>query len=729
MPPHFPFQFPTIPVGDIELPQEVGKLYELAYNLWWSWTPRAQALFASVDAVAWARYRNPVQLLINVEPTRWERLLESETFMDDYRTVLGAFDRYLTQTEETWFARRYGDDGIGPVAYFSMEYGVHQSLPFYAGGLGVLAGDHLKSASDLGLPLVGVGLLYRHGYFRQTVDADGFQQHTYVEHDFTRLPVRPLAGVGGQDVEVRVSFRTGEVVAKLWTVQVGRIPLVLLDTDVLENDPADRSITSILYVQGREMRLTQEVVLGVGGARALATLGVEPAVWHVNEGHSVLLQVERLRRAVVEEGFDHDEALRRIRASTVFTTHTPVPAGNEQFDRALAGRLIEPLAREARLSVDELLDMGRAHLEETEQPFNLTAMGVRTSGFANAVSKLNAQVCDGMWRHLRPPSSDGEPTIHPITNGVHTATWCGAAVRDLLERHLGRDWQELLLTDAWNKVAEIPDDELWAAHLAQKERLGQFARGRLRDQLARHGRSPAELRAADSWFDPQALTIGFARRFAAYKRAGLLLSDLHRLRRLVSNEGRRVQVIFAGKAHPADRAGQELIQHIVRLTQEPSLFEHVFFLEDYDMRVGAMLVQGADVWLNNPRRLLEASGTSGQKAALNGVLNVSVADGWWPEGYDGENGWVIGRRESYNDDGQQDREDAQALYTLLEDTVVPLFHAREGSAPPPAWVARMRRSIATIGPAFSGQRMVRDYVEQAYAPAARAGRAAGATPA
>ncbi len=724
MAPHFPLRFPTVPVGDIELPDEVGTLYELAYNLWWSWTPRAQALFASVDAVAWARYRNPVQLLINVEPVRWERLLESETFMDDYRTVVGAFDRYLTRTDRTWFAQTYGDDGVGPVAYFSMEYGVHQSLPFYAGGLGVLAGDHLKSASDLGLPLIGVGLLYRHGYFRQTVDADGLQQHTYLEHDFTRLSVRPLAGVGGRDVAIRVSLPTGDVTAKLWTVQVGRIPLVLLDTDVPENDPADRAVTSILYVQGREMRLTQEVVLGVGGARALAALGLEPAVWHVNEGHSVLLQVERLRRAVVDDGLDHEEALRRIRASTVFTTHTPVPAGNEQFDRALARRLLEPLAAEAQLPVDRLLAMGRAHLEETEQPFNLTAMGVRTSGFANAVSKLNAEVCDRMWRHLRPETPAGQPAIHAITNGVHTDTWCGAAVRDLLERHLGRDWQESLLTDAWHKVLEIPDDELWAAHNAQKDRLGRFARGRLRDQLARHGRSPTELRAAGTWFDPEALTIGFARRFAAYKRAGLLLSDLHRLRRLVGDAARPVQVVFAGKAHPADRAGQELIQHIVRLTQEPPLLGRIFFLEDYDMRVGAMLVQGVDVWLNNPRRLLEASGTSGQKAALNGVLNVSVPDGWWPEGYDGENGWVVGRRESYDDDAQQDRDDGQALYALLEETVVPLFHTREGGAAPAEWVARMKHAIATITPAFSGQRMARDYVERAYAPAARAGRAA-----
>lgn len=713
-------EIPTVHVGDIELPREVRGLYELAYNLWWTWNPRAQMLFSAIDSVAWSMYRNPVQLLINVEPVKWEALLESETFMSAYSSVTGAFERYLGGAGESWFAREHGDYAGGPIVYLSMEYGVHQSLPFYAGGLGVLAGDHLKSASDLGLPLVGVGLLYRHGYFRQTVDADGFQQHTYVEHDFNRLPVRPVAASGRNDLVVRVPFPNSEVAAKVWLVQVGRIPLLLLDTDVQHNDPGDRVITSILYVRGREMRLAQEMLLGVGGVRALRALGIEPGVWHINEGHSAMTQLERLRERFSAGCGSLAECLQSVRANTVFTTHTPVPAGNEQFDRRLAQKFIDPLAAETGVSSAELLALAHAHDGEGDQPFNLTALGVRMAAYANAVSRLNAQVCDRMWRHLRPDLRDDEATIHDITNGVHTATWCGVAMRELFERHLGPHWQERLNAGlARGSIKEIPDEELWAAHHAQAERLVQFVRGRMREQLARHGRSPDELRAVTSWMDPRVLTVGFARRFASYKRAGLLFSDLERLHALVTDAHRPVQVLLAGKAHPADRAGQELIRHIFHLSQEDALRGRVIYLEDHDMRVAAMLVQGVDVWLNTPRRLLEASGTSGQKAALNGVLNVSVLDGWWPEAYDGDNGWAIGRDPVYQDEGAEDTEDAQALYGVLENHVVPVYYEADGAGLPRAWIARMKHAIASIAPQFSGARMVRDYAEKAYLPLAR----------
>jgi starch phosphorylase len=719
-------EIPTVPIGDIELPRELRRLYDLAYNLWWTWNPRAQMLFATVDAVAWARYQNPVELLIGVEAAQWEALLENETFMAAYASVVSAFDRYISGQAESWFAREHAQYTAGPIAYFSMEYGVHHSLPFYAGGLGVLAGDHLKSASDLGLPLIGVGLLYRHGYFRQTVDADGFQQHTYLQHDFSRLPVRPVAGAGRSGLVVRLPFPAGEVAAKVWLVQVGRVPLLLLDTDVPDNDPGNRAITNILYVRGREMRLAQEVVLGVGGVRTLRALGIQPAVWHVNEGHSVLLQLERLREYREDGCPSLSECLQSVRADTVFTTHTPVPAGNEQFDRSLAQKYVEPFAAAMGVSASEVLALGNAHSGDHEQPFNMTALGVRTGSFANAVSRLNAQVCDRMWRHLSPDLPADQPAIQPITNGVHTTTWCGIAMRELFERHLGPHWQEGLNAGiASANIMAIPDEELWAAHQAQKERLAQFARARIREQLARHGRAPQELRALSSWVDPTALTIGFARRFAAYKRAGLLFSDLHRLRTLLGDQERPVQIFLAGKAHPADRPGQELVQHIFRLSQDPALRGRVIFLEGYDMRVAAMLVHGVDVWLNTPRRLLEASGTSGEKAALNGALNLSVLDGWWPEACDGENGWAIGQAEPYQDEDLEDRDDAQALYRLLEDQVIPLYYDRDETGIPQEWIARMKHAIVTVAPQFSGARMVRDYAERAYLPLARQEGAVG----
>ena len=720
---------PSLPVGDIQLPAELRKLYDLAYNLWWTWNPRAQMLFASVDPVAWGIYRNPVQSLISADHARWDALLEDETFMSAYASVATAYDRYMRGAGESWFARHHSGEFAGPIAYFSMEYGVHQTLPFYAGGLGVLAGDHLKSASDLGLPLIGVGLLYRHGYFRQTVDADGFQQHTYVEHDFARLPLRPALGSARGGLLVSVPLPGGEVMAKVWLVQVGRVPLLLLDTDVPDNDPGDRAITSILYVRGREMRLAQEVVLGVGGVRALRALDLRPAVWHVNEGHSGFVQLERLREQRSEGCPSLVECLQTVRKDTVFTTHTPVPAGNEQFDRALARKFLEPIAGEMGASADELLALGHAHHGEHEQAFNLTALGVRVSGYRNAVSRLNAQVCDRMWRHLHPETTPDSPAIHPITNGVHTATWCGVAMRELYERHLGPHWAERLTAGmASSSIMAIPDEELWTAHQMQKDRLAQFVRSRTREQLARHGRSPEELRQVASWIDPKALIIGFARRFAGYKRAGLLFSDLHRLRALVSDAQRPIHVFLAGKAHPADRGGQELVQHLFRLSQEPPLRGRVTFIEDYDMRVGAMLVQGVDVWLNNPRRLLEASGTSGQKASLNGALNVSVLDGWWPEGYDGENGWAIGRVEPYDDEGQEDRDDAESLYQIFEEQLVPLFYERDAEGLPRKWIGRMKRAIVTVGPEFSGARMVRDYTERAYLSLARGASPTDAIP-
>ncbi|HEV8630669.1 MAG TPA: alpha-glucan family phosphorylase [Thermoanaerobaculia bacterium] len=708
-------QIPCQHVADIELPQEVQGLYELAYNLWWTWNPRATELFSAIDSRAWSHYHNPVQMLINVERRHWEHLVENETFLESYAAVMKELRDYMTGATRSWFWLNYPGYDRGPLAYLSMEFGVHQSLAIYSGGLGILSGDHLKSASDLGVPLVAVGLLYRAGYFQQTVDADGHQQHTYPEYDFARLPLRPAAGPTGRDVVVAVPLGDREVKVRIWMAQVGRVPLLLLDSDIGENDPADRPITTMLYVQGRAMRLAQEAILGIGGVRALAACGIDPAVWHINEGHSALLQLERMARELAAGAESFEVALHRVRANTVFTTHTPVPAGNEQFDGDLAWRYLGQWAERLHTPWENVKAIAQPDPRHSDGSFNLTALALRSSRYVNGVSAIHAGVSRQLWQPLFGASDPQHVPIDHVTNGVHLPTWLGREMQNLLARHLGHYWQgQIHRRDAPERLARIPAEELWQAHLGQKERLARFTRSRLRDQLARHGRSPEELREVESFFREDALTIGFARRFATYKRASLIFTDPHELRRLVSDEARPVQILFAGKAHPADRPGQDLIQHIFQLSQQPPFRGRVFFLENYDMRVGRMMVQGVDVWLNTPRRPLEASGTSGQKAAINGALNCSVLDGWWPEAYDGTNGWAIGRQEVLPDVGQQDLEDAHALYEVLAEEVVPAFFQLDERGLPQRWLTMMQRSIVTIAPRFSSDRMVRDYVTRAY---------------
>ena len=506
------------------------------------------------------------------------------------------------------------------------------------------------------MPLLAIGLAYRSGYFRQAIDADGLQQHIYPEIDFVRAGARPvLSPTSGRPLFVSVPFPGREVSARVWGIKVGRIWLLLLDTDTQENDPADRPITRLLYVRGREMRLAQEMVLGVGGVRVLEELDIEPAVWHMNEGHSSFLQLERMQ-SEINAGKDFEQALDSVRRTSVFTTHTPVPAGNENFDQALARRYLDGWAQSLGVELDELVALGNADHGEPGQPFNLTALALRTSRWANGVSKLNSSVSTATWQHIlagRPAELGGDdPVVHPITNGVHPPTWLGIDMRDLMVDKLGREWSQRILELSIEELERLFDDrELWNAHLEQKKRLARFARTHVRNQLARHGRPPSELRQVDGWFNPQVLTIGFARRFATYKRAKLLFTDLERVRKLLTDEQRPVQVLFSGKAHPADRPGQALIQHIFHLSNDPDLKGRICFLEDYDLRIGRRLVQGVDVWLNTPRVPLEASGTSGMKAAMNGVLNLSMLDGWWPEAYDGTNGWAIDGGE-HGDEGR-----------------------------------------------------------------------------
>ena len=703
----------TLPVSELELPREFEKLYDIAYNLWWTWTPEARELFAAIDTAKWGHYRNPVELLINVDPRHWYPLLEDDSFQTRYHALVDRYEAYMQDQEDTWFQKNHGDKLQNPVAYFSMEYGLHQTLAIYSGGLGILSGDHCKSASDLGLPFVAVGLLYRRGYFMQTIDADGLQQHIYPEYDFTRLPVRPVATAAGREVFVDVPLPGRNLKVKLWLAQVGRIPLILLDTDLPENQASDRPITNLLYVRGREMRLVQEVVLGVGGAKALRALDIEPDTWHLNEGHSVFLNLERLRERVREQNMSPADAFNDLKRNAVFTTHTPVPAGNEQFDPNLVEKYFAAWCGETGVSQHELRGLGKAHDDDGQ--FNLTALAIRTSSWANGVSKLNGKIASDMWRHLF-PSDNPEPIIG-LTNGVHARTWLGPEMQDLLRRRFDENWEERLLSrDGWDQVESIDAKEVWQCHKAQKKRLGRFIRSRLREQYARHGASPDELRAVDSIFDDNALTLGFARRFATYKRASLVFSNIERLKRLLCNPDRPVQLLFAGKAHPADRPGQDLIKRIFELSKSDDFRGKVIVLENYDMRMGRMLVQGSDVWLNTPRRPMEASGTSGQKVAMNGSLNFSISDGWWPEGFDGKNGWVIGDEQELASRKKQDAYDADALVSLLESEIVPLFYKRDAKGLPKGWLARSRHSLQSIPAQFSSHRMVGDYVEKAYLP-------------
>lgn len=697
----------TLQIADIELPQGLERLHELAYDLWWSWSPLATRLFAWIDPDHWRRYQNPVQLLINVEPHQWARLLSDPEFARAYEAVFQAYDAYRTRPR--WFQQN-AEALTGPIAYFSMEFGIHGSLGTYSGGLGVLAGDHCKAASDLGVPLVGVGLLYQSGYFRQTVDGDGFQQHIYPNYDFARLPVRPVQGPHGGVLTVPIDLPGRVVQAAVWKAQLGLVPVLMLDTDIPLNDPADRPITGILYVRGREMRLTQEIVLGIGGVRALRALGIAPSVWHMNEGHVAFLGLERAREKV-RRGDGLQDALNSVARNAVFTTHTPMPAGNEAFDKELVRKYLGPWTQDVGCEMEDALALG-----SDNGHFNLTALAIRLSSAVNGVSKLHAQVSSAMWRHLFPGAP--EAPIAAITNGVHTESWIGPEMRALYANHLDPSWEEHLLDpEFWKRIWQVPDAELWAAHRSQKERLIRFVRERLRTQSARHGLSPDDLRQIEGLLDPHALTIGFARRVATYKRAVLVLSDLPRLRALLSDKQRPVQMIFAGKAHPADREGQDLIRRLFLLTQG-ELRGRLVFLEDYDIEMGRMLVQGCDAWLNTPRRPQEASGTSGQKCPVNGGVNVSILDGWWAEAFRGDNGWAIGDEGIDSSLEAQDQKDAESLYSLLEDEVVPRFFERSEDGLPHRWIETMKASIESVVPHFSAHRMVRDYVLQAYLPAA-----------
>ncbi|HSG78247.1 MAG TPA: alpha-glucan family phosphorylase [Acidimicrobiia bacterium] len=691
----------TIPVAagtQVHIPRTFERLYDLAYNTWWTWQPYARELWQRVSPPDWAHSPNPLTILQTMAPEQWETLESNDSFIQLYEDVISAFDQYL-QADDTWYHRNHADALPGGLVYLCTEFGVHHTLPFYSGGLGVLAGDHTKAASDLGVPMVGVGLLYRRGFFRQAIDPDGFQQHHYLQVEIARRPLRRALNRMGHPLTVQVDLPGRQVDVGVWRLDVGRVPLLLLDTDLPSNDPADRPITNILYVRGREMRLCQELVLGIGAVKAVEALGMEPSTWHINEGHAAFSLLQRLSNRLAE-GDSWDAAVKAIRERSVFTLHTPVPAGNEVFaldlvERYLGGRL-------PGIDDDTLRSMGDSGRDNI---FDLGALAIRLSSSTNGVSKRHGEVVTNDWQHIigGPGSS--------VTNGVHMPTWIGGQMSRHIAEAVGSDWSEHIDPGTWDKVLDIPNTDVWEAHCSQKERLLRHLRRRVREQLARHGASPGDLRRVRSMLPAERLTIVFARRFATYKRAGLILSDLGRLQWILTNPERPVQIIFSGKAHPADREGQALIRRVVEMSQTPELNGHIVFVEDYTMEVARYLVGGADVWLNNPRPPMEASGTSGMKSAANGGLNLSVLDGWWGEGYTGDNGWGFGEH------SQGDEADARRMYDILEHEVVAMYYDRDEADVPQAWVDRMKQAIASVGPAFSAQRMVAEYLEGFYVKA------------
>jgi starch phosphorylase len=699
------------------LPPPLAPLHELAMNLRWSWDRAAREIFRSVDAVAWeAAGQDPMRLLGMVDHRRWEELAADPAFSQAMAEAHADLRRHLES--ELWFQQ--AERRLRSVAYFSPEFGITAALPQYSGGLGVLAGDHLKAASGLGLPLAGVGLLYRQGYFRQELAPDGWQQERYVTIDPHAIALSVC-----DSVRVEVAEPDRVLVARIWKADVGRVPLFLLDTDVEENDPDARGVTDRLYGGDTEHRLRQEILLGVGGVRALDAMGLAPQVFHTNEGHAGFLGLERIRCHVRDDGMTFDEAVEAVRSGTVFTTHTPVPAGIDRFPRPLMERYFRSWADECDVSFDTLMALGHEPGEPLDAPFNMAVMGLRLAGFANGVSRLHGAVSRRIFAGLWPGIPEDERPIGSITNGVHGLSWVSAEMAGLLASHVHPRWWEAS-PEAWEGAEGIVDEELWNARQLGRARLIDVARARLTDSARARRVPPTEASWCREALDPDALTIGFARRFAAYKRATLLLSQPERLAALLLSADRPMQLLFSGKAHPADDMGKDMIRRVVQFSRQPHVRHRIVFLEDYDITIAQALYQGCDVWLNNPRRPLEACGTSGEKAALNGALNCSISDGWWDECYDGENGWVIASAEEYDDLAQRDEAEASALFDVLERHVVPEFYDRGPDGVPRRWLARVRASLRSLGAFVPASRMVRDYVERMYEPAAARYQALGA---
>ena len=701
-----------------QLPQRIERLHELANNLWWAWNPEAVRLFRFIDSDLWEQvYHNPVKFLQQVKRTQINLVIHDRFFLDFYDKIFRDFDRYM-EAAGTWFDGAYPGKSEEQMAYLSMEFGLHESMAIYAGGLGVLSGDHLKEASDLGLPMVAVGLLYTQGYFSQRITEDGWQETNEYYLELDSSPINQVMEPDGKKpLMISVDLPGRTVWASVWEVRVGRVPLYLLDSSVEENSPSDRLLTARLYNSDLDVRISQYILLGIGGVRALRAMGYNPRIWHMNEGHAAFLGLE-LAREKVKEGVPFEAAREELRERNVFTTHTPVPAGNDEFPVWLVDKYFSSMWPELGLERDQFFSIAR-NQQPWGETFSMPILAMRFAKFTNGVSELHGQVARKMWHFLWPELEVDEVPITHVTNGVHTGTWLARRMGRLYTRYLGSDWSERVDDPVlWDNINNLPDHEIWRVRKHQKRKLIYYIMERARARWIGGGFHPVQVIAEGVMLDPYALTIGFARRFAPYKRADLILSDFERLLKLLNTPNMPVQIIFAGKSHPDNEQGKRLIQDVYHSVKKAENGGRLVFLENYDMNLGRLLTQGVDVWLNTPRRPNEASGTSGQKAALNGVLNFSILDGWWREGYNGKNGWSIGDEREFSSQEEQDRTDAAALYDVLENEIIPLYYnKRTSDGLPGEWIARIKENMRTLVPEFSMRRMVKEYTDRLYMPA------------
>lgn len=715
---------PHVPEVEIVSEMTPEALFEkceaLARNLWWTWHPEVHSLFRDLDPIRWRQLdHNPIALLHEFTPERLSARASEMVLHSRINYHFRRLKEYLRDRRRTWAKTNANILGALPVAYFSAEFGIHESIPVYSGGLGVLSGDHIKSASGLGVPLVGIGLFYSQGYFKQQLDLNGWQTEEYMETRVENLPMEPAKDPAGNAVTVQIDTRNGRLLAKVWQLHVGRVELYLLDCNVEGNRPEDRELTSRLYGGDDRTRIRQELVLGIGGVKALRALGITPGVYHLNEGHSAFAPLEVIRERMQDDGQSFDEALRTVANQTVFTTHTPVPAGHDRFHGGLVEEHLGPLRDQLGVSYDQLMGLGRVEPQNPHETFCMTVLALKVSRKANSVSQLHGRITRRMWAHLWPWREEGEVPIGHITNGVHIPSWLAWQMRQLYDRHFPEGWiYGMGQPEPWQNIHHVDPGELWETHNSLKNLLLAFVRRRVSRQCRRRGEPNENVESARNLLNPSILTIGFGRRFATYKRAPLIFADRDRLAAILNNPERPVQLIFAGKAHPKDDPGKRLIQSIANMRHDPRFKDRIAFIEDYDINVCRHMVQGVDVWLNNPRRPLEASGTSGQKVVLNGGLNLSILDGWWAEAYDGSNGFAIGKGRSHVNDGITDDRDAKSLYDVLEKQVTPIFYERDADGLPKRWIEMMMNSISTLAWRFSAHRMVMDYTQTMYVPAA-----------
>ena len=700
-----------------QLPKRIGRINEIANNLWWSWNTDFLRLFKVIDIDLWERCnKNPVKFLKAVAQDKLEAASKDIQFLKEYDKVVADFDGYMN-SKNTWFSAKYPDNKTDLIAYFSAEYGLDQTIAIYSGGLGILSGDHLKSASDLGIPLVAVGLLYKNGYFNQRIDKYGMQQAEYRDLDLYDLPINPVKDVDGNDLMIYIKFPRRRIYLKVWEINVGRIKLYLMDSDIDLNNDEDRDTTARLYGGDQEMRIRQEIILGMGGVNLLRRLGLTPTIYHMNEGHSAFLNLEVIKNIIKEKQVSFEVARDIASSKTVFTTHTPVPAGNDIFPIGLVEKYFKDFWPRLGISREEFLKLGMKPQEGLDSGFNMGIFALKIAGKKNGVSKLHGEVSRELFSDVWPHIAPSESPITYVTNGVHTCTWLAPKLKDLYNKYLIPYWQDNIHEDyVWEKIKTIPDDKLWKVHMDRKAKLIALVKENVTRRLRREGVSYDEIVEATSKLNPEALTIGFARRFATYKRATLIFKDLERITQILNDENKPVQLIFAGKAHPADREGADLIKYIHEISMKPQFKGKIFILENYNIEISRYMVSGVDIWLNNPRRPMEASGTSGQKASVNGVVNFSVLDGWWAEGYNQKNGWSIGTNKEYSSYEEQDRADSESIYYTLENKIIPTYYNKDKDGISKGWMELMKNSIMSTGGKYSTARMLVDYTNQLYMP-------------